>query len=218
MTSIGLEQIGSWFALLLERDRATKLNNASDYMKTTRLIPKACLFMIFLELAVSGYSQTFITNGLVAYYPFNGNAHDQSGNGNDGTVYGASLTTDRFGFLTNAYLFNGANDYIQVGDTPVLTMTNFLTISAWIKPGSSSSANMIVSKEGQYWLATIDGALVCALANSNSTVFNEYSSVFQVSRSGWSQVVMDFNQGSLTLWANGVSITNFDVSLQIGTV
>ncbi len=37
---------------------------------------------------------------LVAYYPFNGNANDESGNGNDGTNNGATLSTDRFGNLT----------------------------------------------------------------------------------------------------------------------
>jgi hypothetical protein len=35
------------------------------------------------------------SNGLVAWYPFNGNANDESGNGNDGTVNGAALTADR---------------------------------------------------------------------------------------------------------------------------
>jgi len=188
-------------------------------VKTTKLLSKVYLFVLVLELAVSGYSQTFITNGLVAYYPFNGNARDASGNGNNGTVYGATLTTDRFGFATNAYLFNGVNDYIQVGDTPTLTMTNFLTISAWIKPGSASGAQMIVNKEGQYWLATIDGVLVCALASASSTVFYEYASAFQVTASSeWSQVVMDFNQGALALWVNGISITNFNVNNQIGSV
>ena len=53
-----------------------------------------------------------LNNGLVAYYPFNGNANDESGNGNDGTVNGATLTTDRFGNTDQAYSFDG-NDYIS---------------------------------------------------------------------------------------------------------
>jgi hypothetical protein len=93
-----------------------------------------------------------------------------------------------------------------------------LTISAWIKPVTPSGAQMIVSKEGQYWLGTIDGMLACALGSANSTAFYEYSSTFQVSSSEWSQVVMVFNQGALTLWANGISITNFNVGSQIGSV
>ena len=42
------------------------------------------------------------TNGLVGYWPFNGNANDESGNGNNGTVNGATLTTDRFGNSNSA--------------------------------------------------------------------------------------------------------------------
>ena len=69
------------------------------------------------------------TNGLVGYWPFNGNANDASGNGNNGTVNGATLTTDRFGNSNNAYYFDGVNDYIS----NILSMnsTDSLTISLW---------------------------------------------------------------------------------------
>lgn len=48
-------------------------------------------------------------NGLVGYWPFNGNANDVSGNGNNGTVNGATLTTDRFGNTNNSYSFIKSN-------------------------------------------------------------------------------------------------------------
>jgi hypothetical protein len=54
------------------------------------------------------------TNGLVAWYPFTGNADDHSGNGFHGTVMGASLTEDRFGNAESAYDFDGLNDYIDL--------------------------------------------------------------------------------------------------------
>jgi parallel beta-helix repeat protein len=75
-----------------------------------------------------------LTDGLVAYYPFNGNANDESGNGHDGTVTGATLTTDRKNTANSAYLFDGVNDYIELG-----TWFNYqtFTISMWVKPGSS---------------------------------------------------------------------------------
>jgi hypothetical protein len=53
-------------------------------------------------------------NGLVGYWPFNGNANDQSGNGNHGTVNGATLTTDRNGAANSAYSFDGANNFISL--------------------------------------------------------------------------------------------------------
>lgn len=49
-----------------------------------------------------------VTNGLVAYYPFNGNANDESGNGRGGIVQGPISTIDRFGRNSSAYYFNGA--------------------------------------------------------------------------------------------------------------
>ena len=48
-----------------------------------------------------------LKNGLVAYYPFNGDAKDASGNGNDGVEYGAELSIDRFGNSKRAFKFDG---------------------------------------------------------------------------------------------------------------
>jgi hypothetical protein len=69
-----------------------------------------------------------LNDGLVAYYPFDGDANDASGNGNDGTVKGATLTEDRFGNPNNAYGFDGSNDCIIVKDFPDL---HALTISVF---------------------------------------------------------------------------------------
>ena len=71
------------------------------------------LFIIGLFLISQNlYAQFNIDSGCVANYPFNGNAEDISGNGNNGTVYGATLTTDRFGNPNSAYNFNGSS-YIE---------------------------------------------------------------------------------------------------------
>ena len=75
-----------------------------------------------------------VHTGLVAYYPFTGDADDASGNGLHGTVNGPLLTSDRFGSENRAYLFNGVNDYILVGD-PVpapLKIQQEITLEAWI--------------------------------------------------------------------------------------
>jgi hypothetical protein len=49
----------------------------------------------------------------VGWWPFSGNAIDSSGNGNNGTVNGATLTTDRNAVANSAYSFDGVNDYIN---------------------------------------------------------------------------------------------------------
>lgn len=75
------------------------------------------------------------TGDLVAYYPFNGDAIDVSGFNNNGIVYGAALVSDRFNNLNSAYLFDGINDYIQVGNSSSLNFEYSITVNFWIKVG-----------------------------------------------------------------------------------
>ena len=71
-----------------------------------------------------------LENGLVAHYPFNGNANDESGNGNDGIINGATLTPDRFNNQNAAYLFNGTDAQITLTNTIQFDSNDF-TISGW---------------------------------------------------------------------------------------
>ena len=90
---------------------------------------KLCLTILFSVLGVS-QAQLFLTNGLVSFYPFNGNAHDAIGT-NNGTIYGAVLSTNRFGKSNSAYLFNGSSSYIDLGQPTNLLFINNFTLSAW---------------------------------------------------------------------------------------
>jgi hypothetical protein len=98
---------------------------------------KITLFATVLAAALflGGCTSTepaFVSDGLVAYYPFNGNARDASGNGNDGSGEETiALGTDRFGSKDKSYNFNGG--YIFVDNHPSLQMSDQLTISAWVK-------------------------------------------------------------------------------------
>ena len=70
---------------------------------------------MFLLLTLFGVNaQNIPSDGLVAWWLFTGNASDSSGNGNNGTVNGATLTTDRFGNSNRAYSFNGTNSNIRI--------------------------------------------------------------------------------------------------------
>src|SRR5690242_76774 len=89
-----------------------------------------------------------IDNGLIAYYPFTGNANDASTNGNNGTVVGAQLTTDRNGIPNQAYLFNGTSDYINIGQG---VKPNFpLTITAWIYPTATDGESYTIFRSGTF--------------------------------------------------------------------
>ncbi|MDM8559380.1 LamG domain-containing protein [Candidatus Parabeggiatoa sp. HSG14] len=89
-----------------------------------------------------------LTDGLVAYYPFNGNANDVSGNENHGTVKGATLTKDRFGKSKSAYRFDGDNDCILANDTNSLDIQNSISLLAWLKTDGLHKVGygMIVAK------------------------------------------------------------------------
>lgn len=73
-----------------------------------------------------------ILQGLVAYYPFNGNANDESGLGKNGTVEGAVLAADRFGVANRSYSFNGIDNRITTaGEAGLPIGTNDFTVSLW---------------------------------------------------------------------------------------
>ena len=121
-------------------------------MKNKLLILSLGLSMI-TQMIYSQVPSYVPTNGLAGYWGFNGNANDQSGNSNNGTVNGATLTTDRFGNSDNAYYFDGNNfTRISVQDAPNLNLTNDFTISSWIKgasfESSTTTVRMIISKSG----------------------------------------------------------------------
>ncbi|MEI6119463.1 MAG: LamG domain-containing protein [bacterium] len=100
-------------------------------MKFTTIAYTVSLLTVGLGLAVNGYSQSFLTNGLVAYYPFNGNANDESGQAQNGVVVGTSVspTTNHLG-VSNGALHFGGGSYVSVTPTPFNVNSNW-TISFW---------------------------------------------------------------------------------------
>lgn len=77
------------------------------------------------------YALKFPMDSLRAFYKMNGNANDASGNGNNGTIQGATLTTDRFNNTNKAYFFN--DDTISVPDDNTLDIpSGGITLAGWI--------------------------------------------------------------------------------------
>jgi hypothetical protein len=86
--------------------------------------------------------QSTLSNGLVAYYPFNGNANDASGNDNHGNAFGAVLTADIFGNPNSAYYFDGIDDYIEIPNDISLNFgIEDFAISLWLKYPSQAGGN-----------------------------------------------------------------------------
>ncbi len=114
------------------------------------------LFTLLLISAISQLINAQIPSyipkdSLVGWWPFNGNANDESGNSNNGTLYGATLTKDRFNISNSAFYFDGTNDYIEVPSSTALSVSKSYTISAWVNIDAFNSGGFpyqpaIVSK------------------------------------------------------------------------
>ena len=99
------------------------------------------ILLITTICSLDGSAQTIPsyvpTSNLLAWYSFNSNANDLSGNGNNGTVNGATLSTDRFGIPNSAYAFNGSNSYIDLAAS-IFNIPQIYSISCWSKFNSTS--------------------------------------------------------------------------------
>ncbi len=90
--------------------------------------------------------------GLVAHYTFNGNANDDSGNGNNGVLHGVTPTADRHGNADGAYHFDGTSAYIEVVDSDSLReVGQTVTLSAWVKPEALTSEDGL----NPYWISVL---------------------------------------------------------------
>jgi len=81
--------------------------------------------------------QENIDNGLVAYYPFDGDAKDHSGNNNHGVVDGSVLTTDRFGKKNCAFSFDGEKSTIEATVINMPAIDSPQTFSWWFRIDSN---------------------------------------------------------------------------------
>lgn len=123
-------------------------NRITKSRKIKTIMRKISILIILVTFGLVGTLRAqFPNDNLVGYWPFNGNAYDESGNGNDGVVNGATLTADRFGNINSAYNFDGINDYILVNDTSILNPDNF-SMCCWYKTVSFEGIgnNAIVEK------------------------------------------------------------------------
>jgi hypothetical protein len=161
-------------------------------------------------LTING--QVNLDSGLVAYYPFTGNANDSSGNGNHGTVIGAKLTTDRNGNFNSAYDFNGITDVINVPHSKSLDITKDITLCAWInvEPKSLPYLGRIVLKNHGVNRWIIYGMFHSAsnnisvqlddITDSNAVYLKSIDNIVKKNR--WQFLVSTWDGDSLRLYVN----------------
>lgn len=163
------------------------------------------------------------TNGLLAYYPFNGNANDASGNKLNASVNGAVLTSDRFGNNDSAYSFNGVNSFINVVIPNIPQKNSPRTISGWFKTDNvftnpnkyetcifnygalekSQRLSLYIYSKG--YLETITGA---DFSNDDFYVNN-----YDYSNNDWYFFTLTYNGTKLSLYVNGKFVDERSITL-----
>ena len=167
-----------------------------------------CLLILGL-LCLTNYVYADLNNGLVAYYPFNGSANDQSPNEHDGTVVGAELTSDRNGIENSAYMFYGADEKVYVTDTPALRIgADAFSIVAWINTTQYGPWKRIVTKRMESM--TSSGNWISLAAHYGKARFEIYAqkqidSVTDVNDGMWHCLVVTRNveEGTIYLYVDG---------------
>ncbi len=154
-----------------------------------------------------GFSQTVPsyvpTNGLVGWWGFNGNAQDGSGNGNHGTINGATLTTDRFGVSNSAYNLPSLNNNISVSTASSPYNGNSLTISFWMQfPQQYNYSSIYMVKNGVSWS---NGFSISIDQNDGAYGANNYQITFIV---GTTPCGFITNQSELGIWSNIIGVYN----------
>jgi hypothetical protein len=160
---------------------------------------------------------TDLSLGLMAHFPFDGNADDASGNGNHGTVEGPVPAPDRFGEVDRAYSFDGENDYIRVPDSDTLDLTTSATFALWVNVdpeidyGVSGSPHLFAK-----------GATLGALWADYGFRVQETRSVFEVTIDGntprttalpavpegrWVHLAIVYHDSTVTLYENGIQVS-----------
>ena len=162
-------------------------------------------------------SQSTSNDYVVALYPFNGNANDESGNEFHGNSYGASLTTDRFGNPNSAYEFDGDDDYIGVNSNSQLELTNEMSIAAWIRFISGGGQNpRIISIGGKYGQHAKGYELMTEGNGSERSFRFDFGNKVLLSRdikynsNNWYFVVGVGNSTSLKLYVDGQLIAELN--------
>jgi hypothetical protein len=178
-------------------------------MKKTLLSILIAAAPLFLFAQLPSYLPT---EGLVGWWPFNGNANDESGNGNDGSPDGTTLTDDRFGLNGSAYNFDGINDKILIQNVLLSNSYSDHTTSIWIKTSVQTPDLVILTDRNgdSYWYKN-DNRLIngqFAHTSHNNNCINQSISSQTVWNNQWHHLVAVFDSqlSTLKLYLDGILV------------
>ena len=171
-------------------------------------------------------------NGLIGWWPFSGNANDESGTGNNGTTNDATLTTDRFGRANKAYSFNGNSSYIEVLHNSSQNLSNAVSFSLWINPPDYTTninqtriplSKMRTSNTYGIGFETVDGIGSCCgpqfFANNNTGLGGlNYEDTVALLTSSWTHLVGTYDGSTLKLYKNSILLGSANGILNLSSI
>lgn len=153
-------------------------------------------------------------NTLIAYYPFNGNANDESGNNNHGTTTGASFSTDRNSSLNSALSLSSSSsmkipsNIYKGGDFTVSTWINvssfgeFARIFDFGSPWNLSLTDATPSVRGR--LGANNGEITFEYMNGNTTHIGEALQTGKSITAGkWQHIAYTLKQSTVKIYLDG---------------
>ena len=162
---------------------------------------------------------SFPNEGLVAYYPFNGNTLDESGNENHPLYDTSILSVDRNGEEDKSVYFSGEKEtnYIQLDiDTQAITETSAYTLSLWVYREGLGTDNPRVL---EFWGQDGPGQLGFTWENNGyATIGAMYENdtvdlmELPVESSIWHHIVWTVDESNTTLYVDGAQINQVDTS------
>ncbi|MBK8415409.1 MAG: LamG domain-containing protein [Bacteroidetes bacterium] len=166
--------------------------------------------LLLLQTVLCSKAQN-LNLGLVACYPFYGNANDETGNGHHGTVYGPLLVNDRFGQPNGAYDFDGINDYIDIGLYGNISQSNSFSLSTWIQPNQVKTQTLFMMMPDDFYdrlncmaYYSHNGVSTTVLDHGNCTAGGRLFIPGAVFSNAWQHWVYTVNPGNgMRVYMNG---------------
>jgi len=172
------------------------------------------ILLIFLLIGVLVFnsSHASLVDGLVTYYSFDGNANDGSGNGNNGIVNGATLTSDRFGNANSAYSLDGVNDFISASADILPTAER--TTALWFKADTVSNHPVLFSYGGgdcgSSWFIGLNATNIINsyYLSSHCNVNDLISPYSQDPVNAWFHLAISTGTNGTRMYVNGVEVAS----------
>jgi len=174
---------------------------------------RTLVLIAIIGLFCSCEKEVDLSDGLIAYYTFDGDADDYSGAKGDGIIYGATLSADRFGNENSAFHFNGINSYIWLPAKRIINLNSY-SYCVWIKPegipsnysGMVYSVGDSVAKACQAFVYQPTSTLFAGSYNCCNNPLQSYSRSGEIKPDQWLFIVVTRDLDNIRMYINKTEV------------